>query len=75
MEERALRRYKELVAKGQDVDLAQLKKDIASRDKQDSERAISPLRQAEDALLLDTSDMNIEQVTAKIMQLVEEKAQ
>lgn len=75
VEERALRRYKELVAKGQDVDLAQLKKDIASRDKQDSERAISPLRQAEDALLLDTSDMNIEQVTAKIMQLVEEKAQ
>lgn len=75
VEERALRRYKELVAKGQDVDLAQLKKDIASRDKQDSERAISPLRQAEDALLLDTSDMNIEQVTAKILQLVEEKAQ
>ena len=75
VEERALRRYKELVAKGQDVDLAKLKKDIASRDKQDSERAISPLRQAEDALLLDTSDMNIEQVTAKILQLVEEKAQ
>ena len=75
VEERALRRYKELVAKGQDVDLAQLKEDIASRDKQDSERAISPLRQAEDALLLDTSHMNIEQVTAKILHLVEEKAQ
>ena len=75
VEERALRRYKELVAKGQDVDLAQLKEDIASRDKQDSERAISPLRQAEDALLLDTSDMNIEQVTTRILQLVEERAQ
>ena len=75
VEERALRRYKELRVKGQDVDLAQLKEDIASRDKQDSERAISPLRQAEDALLLDTSHMNIEQVTAKILQLVEEKAQ
>lgn len=75
VEERALRRYKELVAKGQEVDLAQLKEDIASRDKQDSERAISPLRQAEDALLLDTSDMNIEQVTTKILELVEEKAQ
>ena len=73
--ERALRRYKELVAKGQQVDLAQLQEDIASRDKQDSERAISPLRQAEDALLLDTSDMNIEQVTARILQLVEERAQ
>ena len=70
-----MRRYKELVAKGQDVDLAQLKEDIASRDKQDSERAISPLRQAEDALLLDTSDMNIEQVTTRILQLVEERAQ
>ena len=75
VEERALRRYKELMAKGQDVDLAQLKEDIASRDKQDSERAISPLCQAEDALLLDTSHMNIEQVTAKILHLVEEKAQ
>lgn len=75
VEERALRRYKELVAKGQEVDLAQLKEDIASRDKQDSERAISPLRQAEDALLLDTSDMNIEQVTTKILELVEERAQ
>lgn len=75
VEERAMRRYKELLAKGQQVDLAQLKEDIASRDKQDSERAISPLRQAEDALLLDTSDMNIAQVTARILQLVEERAQ
>lgn len=74
VEERAMRRYKELVAKGEQIDLAQLKKDIASRDKQDSERAISPLRQAEDALLLDTSDMNIQQVTEKILTLVEERA-
>lgn len=75
VEERAQRRYKELLAKGEQVDLAQLQQDIASRDKQDSERAIAPLRQAEDALLLDTSHMNIEQVTEKIMQLVEERAQ
>lgn len=75
VEERAQRRYKELLAKGEQVDLAQLQQDIASRDKQDSERAISPLRQAEDALFLDTSHMNIEQVTEKIMQLVEERAQ
>ena len=46
VEERALRRYKELMAKGQDVDLAQLKEDIASRDKQDSERAISQIGRA-----------------------------
>lgn len=75
VEERAQRRYKELLAKGEQVDLAQLQQDIASRDKQDSERAIAPLRQAEDALLLDTSHMNIEQVTEKILQLVGERAQ
>ncbi|MDO4921162.1 MAG: (d)CMP kinase [Phascolarctobacterium sp.] len=75
VEERAQRRYKELLAKGEQVDLAQLQRDIASRDKQDSERAIAPLRQAEDALLLDTSHMNIEQVTEKILQLVGERAQ
>ena len=57
------------------MDLAQLKEDIASRDKQDSERAISPLRQAEDALLLDTSDMGISEVTERILQLVQERAQ
>ena len=49
--------------------------DIAERDKQDSERAISPLRQAEDALLLDTSDMGISEVTDRILQLVQERAQ
>lgn len=75
VEERARRRYEEMVAKGQQVDLKQLQADIAERDKQDSERAISPLRQAEDALLLDTSDMGISEVTDKILQLVQERAQ
>ena len=75
VQERAMRRYKELLAKGEQVELAQLQQDIASRDKQDSERAISPLRQAEDALLLDTSDMDISQVTEKILQLVQERCQ
>ena len=64
-----------MVAKGQQVDLQQLQADIAKRDKQDSERAISPLRQAEDALLLDTSDMGISEVTDRILQLVQERAQ
>ena len=73
VEERARRRYKEMLEKGQRVELAQLQEDIAARDKQDSERAISPLRQAEDALLLDTSDMSIAQVTDKILQLVQER--
>lgn len=75
VEERARRRYEEILAKGEQVNLEQLKADIASRDKQDSERAIAPLRKADDALYLDTSNMNIEQVTAKILELVEEKAQ
>ncbi len=73
VEERALRRYKELVAKGEDVKLEVLQQEIANRDKQDSERAISPLRQAEDALYLDTSAMTIEEVTTYLMQLVQEK--
>lgn len=75
VDERAMRRYKELIAKGQQVDLEQLKKDIASRDKQDSERAISPLRQAEDAVYLDTSDMSINQVADYIEGLVKEREQ
>ena len=75
VEERARRRYAEMVAKGQQVDLQQLQADIAERDKQDSERAISPLRKAEDALLLDTSDMGISEVTERILQLVQERAQ
>ena len=73
VEERALRRYKELVAKGEQVDLTQLQADIALRDKQDMEREISPLRQAEDAIYLDTSDMNIDEVTTYILNLVGEK--
>ncbi len=75
VDERAMRRYKELVAKGQQVDLEQLKADIANRDKQDSERAISPLRQAEDGVYLDSSDMSIDQVAAYIENLVKEREQ
>lgn len=75
VEERALRRYKELAAKGEKVDLQQLREDIAYRDKQDSERKISPLRQADDALYLDTSKMTIDQVTAFILKLVRDKEQ
>lgn len=68
IEERADRRYKEMKAKGYDVDVETLKKEIAARDKADSEREISPLVQAEDAELLDTSDMNIDEVVEAILQ-------
>ena len=70
VEERARRRGLELEAKGQQVDYKALQADIASRDKQDSEREVSPLRQAEDAVYLDTSDMDIKQVTEEIIRLV-----
>lgn len=73
VEERAQRRYKEIIAKGEKITLEQLKQEIISRDKQDTEREISPLCKADDAVLLDTSSMNIEQVTEKILYLVQER--
>lgn len=62
IEERARRRFDELVNKGKDVDMEVLKDEIARRDKIDSERSNSPLVQADDAILLDTSSMNINDV-------------
>lgn len=64
---RANRRYKELLEKGQKADLAQIAKDIEDRDYRDSHREISPLKQADDAILLDSSDMTIDQVVDKII--------
>lgn len=64
---RALRRYEELQAKGQDCDLETIEKDIIDRDYQDMHRDISPLRQAEDAVLLDSSHMTIEEVAQAII--------
>lgn len=64
---RALRRYEELKAKGQDCDLETIEKDIIDRDYQDMHRDISPLRQAEDAVLLDSSHMTIEEVAQAII--------
>lgn len=59
---RAVRRYKEYLEKGMEADLAQIKEDIEKRDHQDMNREISPLKKAEDAVLLDSSDMTIEEV-------------
>ena len=59
---RALRRYNEYLSKGMEADLEQIEKDIAKRDEQDMTRKISPLKRAEDAHLLDSSEMNIEEV-------------
>lgn len=65
--ERANRRYKELREKGLAVDLANIEHDIAARDKADMEREISPLVQADDATLLDTTGMTIPEVVARII--------
>ncbi|MDE6052321.1 MAG: (d)CMP kinase [Lachnospiraceae bacterium] len=66
---RAVRRYEELKTKGQECDLDVIEKDIIERDYQDTHRELSPLRQAEDAVLLDSSDMTIEQVADAIIKL------
>ncbi len=66
-EVRARRRYDELRQKGIDCDLHQIEEDIIQRDKQDMGREIAPLRQAEDAILVDSSDMTIEEVVEAII--------
>ena len=70
---RAMRRYKELAARGETVDFQSLHNEILLRDKQDSEREFSPLVQAEDAVIVDTSDMAIEEVVAKIKSLIQSR--
>lgn len=69
-EERATRRYKQLKDKGIGVNLAALSRDIAARDKRDSERDVAPLRPADDARVLDSSDLTIEEVTAVVLEWV-----
>ena len=73
VKERAMRRYKEMLAKGEKVELDELEKQIAERDRQDSEREIAPLKQAEDAELLDSSDRTIAEVAEHILKTVQEK--
>ena len=70
---RALRRLLDLEKRGQSADLEEIEKDIQARDKQDMNRKESPLRQAEDAILIDTSDMTIEEVTDRILKLAAER--
>ena len=73
VEVRAQRRYKELVEKGETPDFEEVKKGIEQRDYQDMNRDIAPLRQAEDAVLVDTSDMTIDEVVTRITELAEER--
>lgn len=71
--ERAKRRYLELKAKGMDCDLEEIERDIVLRDEQDMNREISPLRQADDAVCLDSTSLSIEEVAEKIKNLFLEK--
>ena len=68
--ERARRRFLELQAKGENADIVQIEKDIVERDHRDMTREISPLKQADDAVLVDSSDMSIEEVVNKIMSII-----
>ena len=69
LHERAKRRFEELKAKGQDVNLNAVENEIAARDKQDSEREIAPLKQADDAILIDSTNLTIDEVVNKILEL------
>ena len=70
---RAMRRYLENVGKGIECSLEQIEADIIRRDRQDTEREVSPLRQAPDAVLVDSSDMSVEEVVDRIVSLARER--
>ena len=72
-EVRAKRRYDELIAKGQKANLPTILKEIQQRDHQDTHRAIAPLKQAKDAVKVDTSNLDIEGVLAEIKAIVGKK--
>ena len=72
--ERARRRYKEQQERGIECDFEQIEKDIIARDKQDMNRAVAPLKKADDAVVVDASDMTIEEVVRKFMDLYKEKS-
>jgi CMP/dCMP kinase len=66
-EERAMRRYKQLKEKGFDVNLAGLSAEVAARDRRDAERAVAPLRPAPDACVIDSTELNIDQVVEAVL--------
>lgn len=70
---RAIRRYEELSAKGEKCDVSKIEADIIERDYRDMNRELSPLKQAEDAVLIDSSDMTIDEVVQQILELYRTK--
>ena len=72
-EERAKRRYKQLIGKGLSANLPQLVTELKARDERDTKRSASPLRAADDAVIIDTTHIGIEQVVDQVMNLVKER--
>lgn len=70
---RAKRRYEQLLAAGKPADLDEIKEDIKKRDYQDSNREISPLKQADDAVYMDTSNMSIDENTEAVCEVIANK--
>ena len=70
---RAQRRYLELLEKGEKAELSEITAQIIERDERDMNRLVAPLKQAEDAVLVDTSDLTIDQVVARILAIIDEK--
>lgn len=73
VEERARRRYEELKASGETVELDQLAREIAERDRKDEEREVAPLRRAADAVVIDSTAMPVGEVVERIVQLAQAK--
>jgi cytidylate kinase len=72
-EERARRRYLQLKARGDDVNLASLLEEIRERDERDTQRAVAPLKPADDAVQLDSTTLSIEEVLQKILSEVADR--
>ncbi len=71
LQSRAMRRYKELCEKGIECDFDKIKADMEYRDKNDSQRTVAPLRKADDAVLIDTTELDFEQSVEKIKELIQ----
>ena len=74
-EERARRRYRELLEKGEDISFEEVLRDVQERDYNDSHRAVAPLKQAEDAVLLDTTGIALEESVRRLIQCIKERSQ
>lgn len=72
-EERARRRYKQLKEKGLDANLADLARTIAERDERDASRPVAPLKPADDAVIIDSSHLGIDEVVTRVLRLVNER--